>query len=200
MNSSDFASYLVQAAAAKPKVIGLANAGGDFTNAIKQAGEFGLTGKGIKLAGLSVTINDVHALGLKTAQGVQFVTPFYWDATEATRQWSRRYFEKEKKMPNHIQAGVYGAVMHYLNAVKAAGTDDGPQVVQQMRKTPINDFFTRNGSIREDGRVMREFALMEVKAPEESKAPWDYFKLVRNVSAADTAIPLKDSECSLVRK
>ncbi len=200
LNSADFASFLVQAAAAKPKVIALANAGSDFTNAIKQAGEFGIAGKGVKLAGLSVTINDVHSLGLKTAQGVQFVTPFYWDATEQTRQWSRRYFEKEKKMPNHIQAGVYGAVMHYLNAVKAAGTDNGPQVVEQMRKMPINDFFTRNGSIREDGRVMREFALMEVKAPEESKAPWDYFKLVRTVSANDTAIPLKDSECSLVRK
>ena len=147
-----------------------------------------------------MTINDVHALGLKTAQGVQFVTPFYWDANDETRAWSKRYFEKERKMPNHIQAGVYGAVMHYLKAVSAAGTDDGPKVVAKMRETPINDFFTRGGSIREDGRVMREFHLMEVKSPEESRAPWDYFKLIRTISAAETAIPLKDSECALVKR
>ena len=200
LNSSDFASFIIQAVAAKPKVIALANAGGDFTNAIKQAGEFGVNAKGTKLAGLSVTINDVHALGLKTAQGVQFVTPFYWDATPETREWSRRYFEKERKMPNHIQAGVYGAVMHYLRAVSAAGTDDGPTVIAKMRQTPINDFFTRNGSIREDGRVMREFHLMEVKTPEESKAPWDYFKLIRTISAEETAIALKDSECPMVKR
>lgn len=200
LNSADFASFIVQAVSAKPKVIALANAGSDFTNGIKQAGEFGVNTRGIKLAGLSVTINDVHALGLKTAQGVQFVTPFYWDANDETRAWSKRYFEKERKMPNHIQAGVYGAVMHYLKAVSAAGTDDGPKVVAKMRETPINDFFTRGGSIREDGRVMREFHLMEVKSPEESRAPWDYFKLIRTISAAETAIPLKDSECALVKR
>ncbi|MGE0735515.1 MAG: ABC transporter substrate-binding protein [Alphaproteobacteria bacterium] len=200
LNSTDFASYLVQAEASKAKIIGLANAGSDFTNAIKQAGEFGLIAKGIRIAGLSVTINDVHSLGLKTAQGVQFVTPFYWDMTPETRAWSKRFFDKEKKMPNHIQAGVYGAVMHYLNAVKAANTDDGPKVVDQMKKTPINDFFTKNGSIRVDGRVMREFHLMEVKAPGDSKYAWDYFKLVKTMTANDTAIPLKDSECALVKK
>ncbi len=200
LNSSDFSSFILQALAAKPKVIALANAGGDFTNAIKQAGEFGVNTRNIKLAGLSVTINDVHSLGLKTAQGVQFVTPFYWDSTPETREWSRRYFEKERKMPNHIQAGVYGAVMHYLKAVRAAGTDDGPTVVAKMRELPINDFFTKAGSIREDGRVMREFHLMEVKTPEESKVPWDYFKLIRTISANETAIPLKDSECPAVKR
>jgi branched-chain amino acid transport system substrate-binding protein len=200
LNSSDFASFILQAVAAKPKVIALANAGADFTNGIKQAGEFGLNSRNIKLAGLSVTINDVHSLGLKTAQGVQFVTPFYWDANDETRAWSRRYFEKERKMPNHIQAGVYGAVMHYLKAVRAAGTDDGPTVVAKMREIPINDFFTRNGTIREDGRVMREFHLMEVKTPEESRAPWDYFKLIRTLGPTETAIPLADSQCPTIKR
>jgi len=200
LNSSDFASFLMQADTAKPKVLALANAGSDFTNAIKQASEFGLVAKGIKMAGMSVTINDIHSLGLKTAQGVQFITPFYWDSTPETRQWSRRFFEKEKKMPNHIQAGVYGAVMHYLQAVKASGSDDGQTVMAQMRKTPINDFFTKNGYIREDGRVMRDFALMEVKSPDESKAPWDYFKMVKMLTPNETAIPIKDSECALIKK
>ena len=200
LNSSDFASYLLQADAAKPKVLALANAGSDFTNAIKQASEFGLVAKGIKMAGMSVTINDIHSLGLKTAQGVQFITPFYWDSTPETRQWSRRFFDKEKKMPNHIQAGVYGAVMHYLQAVKASGSDDGQAVMTQMRKLPINDFFTKNGYIREDGRVMRDFALMEVKTPDESKAPWDYFKMVKMLTPNETAISIKDSECSLIKK
>jgi branched-chain amino acid transport system substrate-binding protein len=200
LNSSDFASYLMQADTAKPKVLALANAGSDFTNAIKQASEFGLVAKGIKMAGMSVTINDIHSLGLKTAQGVQFITPFYWDSTPETRQWSRRFFDKEKKMPNHIQAGVYGAVMHYLQAVKASGSDDGQAVMAQMRKLPINDFFTKNGYIREDGRVMRDFALMEVKSPDESKAPWDYFKMVKTLTPNETAISIKDSECSLIKK
>ncbi len=200
LNSSDFASYLMQADTAKPKVLALANAGSDFTNAIKQASEFGLVAKGIKMAGMSVTINDIHSLGLKTAQGVQFITPFYWDSTPETRQWSRRFFDKEKKMPNHIQAGVYGAVMHYLQAVKASGSDDGQAVMTQMRKLPINDFFTKNGYIREDGRVMRDFALMEVKSPDESKAPWDYFKMVKTLTPNETAISIKDSECSLIKK
>ena len=200
LNSSDFASYLMQADTAKPKVLALANAGSDFTNAIKQASEFGLVAKGIKMAGMSVTINDIHSLGLKTAQGVQFITPFYRDSTPETRQWSRRFFDKEKKMPNHIQAGVYGAVMHYLQAVKASGSDDGQAVMAQMRKLPINDFFTKNGYIREDGRVMRDFALMEVKSPDESKAPWDYFKMVKTLTPNETAISIKDSECSLIKK
>ena len=200
LNSSDFASYLMQADTAKPKVLALANAGSDFTNAIKQASEFGLVAKGIKMAGMSVTINDIHSLGLKTAQGVQFITPFYWDSTPETRQWSRRFFDKEKKMPNHIQAGVYGAVMHYLQAVKASSSDDGQAVMAQMRKLPINDFFTKNGYIREDGRVMRDFALMEVKSPDESKAPWDYFKMVKTLTPSETAISIKDSECSLIKK
>lgn len=200
LNNSDFASFLMQADTAKPKVLALANAGSDFTNAIKQASEFGLVAKGIKMAGMSVTINDIHSLGLKTAQGVQFITPFYWDSNAETRQWSRRFFDKEKKMPNHIQAGVYGAVMHYLQAVKASGSDDGQTVMTQMRKLPINDFFTKNGYIREDGRVMRDFALMEVKSPDESKAPWDYFKLVKMLTPNETAIPMKDSECSWFKK
>ncbi len=199
LNTSDFASFLVRAEAEKPDVVALANAGSDFTNAIKQAGEFGLTSKGIKMVGLSVTINDIHSLGLATSQGVQFVTPFYWDMTPETRAWSRRFQEIEKKMPNHIQAGVYGSVMHYLAAVKAAGSDDGPTVVAQMKKMPINDLFTKNGRIREDGRVLREFHFMEVKSPKESKGPWDYFKLIETISAEDTAKPLSESECPLIK-
>jgi len=200
LNSPDFSSFLLQAEAAKPNVIVLATAGSDFTTAVKQAGEFDLNSRGIKMVGTSVTINDVHSLGLKAAQGVQFVTPFYWDMTPETRAWSKRFFERENKEPNHIHAGVYGAITHYLNAVKAAATTDGPKVVAQMKATPINDFFTKNGRIREDGRVMREFYSMEVKKPDESKGPWDYFKLVSTLSADETARPLSQSECNLVKK
>lgn len=195
LNTSDFSSYLLQAQAAKPDAIVLANAGSDFTNAVKQANEFGLPQHGIKMIGTSVTINDVNSLGLKSAQGVQFVTPFYWDMTAETRAWSARFFAIEKKEPNHIQAGVYGVVTHYLQAVKAAGTADGPAVVAKMKATPINDFFTHDGSIRRDGRVLRPFYFMEVKSPAESTHPWDYFKLISTLSPTDTAKPLAAGDC-----
>jgi branched-chain amino acid transport system substrate-binding protein len=198
LNTTDFSSYLVQAEAAKPDAVVLATAGSDFTTAVKQAGEFGLASHGIKIVGTSVTINDVHSLGLKTAQGVQFVTPFYWDMTPETRAWSKRFSEREKKEPNHIHAGVYGAVMQYLRAVKETGSSEGSKVVAHMREMPINDFMTKDGKLRADGRVLREFYFMEVKKPEESKGPWDYFKLVATLSPDETARPLGEGDCKLV--
>jgi branched-chain amino acid transport system substrate-binding protein len=200
LNESEFSSYILQAEAAKPDVVALANAGSDFTNALKQAAEFGLTAHDIKIVGTSVTINDVHGLGLNAAKGVQFAVPFYWDMTDKTREWSKRFFEVEKKMPNHIHAGVYGSVQHYLQAVAASGTTEGPAVVKKMKETPINDFFTKEGRIRKDGKVLREYYLMEVKAPEESKQPWDYLKVLETISAEETAVPEKESECSLIKK
>ena len=200
LNSSDFSSYLVQAQAAKPDVVALATAGSDFTNALKQASEFGLVSEGIKIVGTSVTINDVHSLGLETAQGVQFAAPFYWDMTPETRTWSQRFYDIEGKMPNHIHAGVYGAVKHYLEAVQAVGSSDGAKVIEKMKAMPINDFFTRDGKIRPDGKVARPFYLFEVKAPSESKGEWDLLKMLEVIPAEETAVPLEQSACGLLKK
>ena len=151
LNTADFSSFLLQAQASKAKIIGLANAGGDTINSIKQAAEFGIVEGGQKLAGLLVFITDMHSLGLQTAQGLQLTEAFYWDQNDETRAWSKKFFDKMKREPTMVQAGVYGAVMHYLNAIKATGSDDGPTVVKQMKATPVNDFMTKNGKIREDG-------------------------------------------------
>src|SRR5947208_336993 len=172
LNSLDMSSFLLQAQSSKAKVIGLANAGGDTINSIKTANEFGIT-KTQKVAGLLVFINDIHALGLPVAKGMLLTEAFYCDLNPETRAWSRRYFERMKKMPNMIQAGTYSSVMHYLRAVRAAGTDDAAAVMAQMKATPINDFFVKNGRIREDGRMMREMYVFEVKQPSESTYPWD---------------------------
>ncbi len=169
LNTADFSSYLLQAQASKAKIIGLANAGGDTINSIKQASEFGIVAGGQKLAGLLVFITDIHSLGLKTAQGLQLTEAFYWDQNDATRAWSKRFLDKMKREPSMVQAGVYGAVTHYLNAIKATGSDDGLTVVNKMKATPVNDFMTKNGKIREDGRLVRDMYLYEVKKPEESK-------------------------------
>jgi len=203
LNSSDFSSYLLQAQAAKPQVVALATAGSDFTNALKQAAEFGLVDNGIKIVGTSVTINDVHSLGMETAKGVQFAAPFYWDQTPETRAWSERFKAVEGKMPNHIHAGVYGAVKHYLEAVQALGdkaSEDGLAVIDKMKATRINDFFTKDGEIRPDGKVLRPFYLFEVKAPAESKGEWDLLKELEVIPAQDTAVPLADSVCPMVKK
>lgn len=200
LNTADFSSFLLQAQASKAKVVGLANAGGDTTNAIKQAAEFGLGASGQKLAGLLVYINDINALGLKTAAGMLLSEAFYWDLNDETRAWSRRFFERTKKMPNMSQAGVYSATMHYLNAVKRAGTDETNAVMAEMRKTPINDFFAKNGRIREDGRMVHDMYLFEVKKPEESKAPWDYYKVVATIPGDQAFQPLEKSRCPLVKK
>ena len=200
LNTPDFSSYLLQAQSSKAKVIGLANAGADTTNAIKQAAEFGIVQGGQKLAGLLVYINDVHALGLRTAQGLVLTEAFYWDMNDETRAFSKRFFARVQRMPNMSQAGVYSATRHYLEAVQAAGTDATEPVIAKMKATPVNDVFAKNGRIREDGRMVHDMYLFEVKKPEESKAPWDYYKLVATIPADEAFQPLTQSRCPLVRK
>ncbi|QOT79916.1 ABC transporter substrate-binding protein [Cupriavidus basilensis] len=201
IGASDFASYLLQAQASKAQVVGLANAGGDAVNAIKAASEFGLTkGGNQRMAGLLLYINDIHAIGLKTASGLLLTEGFYWDMNDATRAWSRRYFEKLKKMPNMSQAGTYSSVMHYLKAIQAAGTDETAAVMKQMKALPINDFFAKNGRIREDGRMIHDMYLFEVKTPAESKYPWDYYKLLATVPGDQAFMPVAKSQCPLLKR
>ncbi|MCT9071163.1 ABC transporter substrate-binding protein [Cupriavidus gilardii] len=201
IGASDFASYLLQAQASKAQVVGLANAGGDSVNAIKAAHEFGLTRDNKqKLAGLLLYINDIHAIGLKTAAGLVLTEAFYWDMNDATRKWSRRYFDKLRKMPNMSQAGVYSSVMHYLKAVQAAGTDETAAVMKQMKAMPIQDFFTSNGRIREDGRMVHDMYLFEVKTQAESKYPWDYYKVLATVPGDQAFIPPSKSKCPLLKR
>jgi branched-chain amino acid transport system substrate-binding protein len=200
LSTPDFSSFLLQAQGSGAKVIGLANAGGDTSTSIKQAGEFGITAGGQQLAGLLVFISDIHALGLKAAQGLQLTASFYWDLNDETRAWSKRFFERNKKMPTMAMAGLYGATMHYLNAVKAVNSTDTAKVMEQMRKTPINDFMTKNGVLREDGKVMRDMYLFQVKTPEESKGPWDYYKLIKTIPAVEVTRPAAESLCPLLHK
>nr|WP_224788588.1 ABC transporter substrate-binding protein [Pandoraea terrae] len=201
LNTSDFSSYLLQAQTSGAKVIGLANAGGDFVNAVKAANAFGITRSGRQqLAGLLVFLPDIHALGLQTAQGLQFSTAFYWDLNDETRKWSKRFLEKAKRMPTQVDAGNYSSTMHYLQAVKAAGTDDTAAVMKKMKEMPINDFFAKNGRIREDGRMVHDMYLVQVKKPSESKYPWDYYT-VKAVIPGDKAFrPLSESACPLLKK
>ncbi|QQX88246.1 ABC transporter substrate-binding protein [Cupriavidus necator] len=199
--TSDFASYLLQAQASKAQVVGLANAGGDTVNAIKAASEFGLTRNNTqRMAGLLLYINDIHAIGLKTASGLVLTEAFYWDMNEATRAWSRRYFDKLRKMPNMSQAGAYSSVTHYLKAVQAAGTDETAAVMKKMKSMPINDFFAKNGRIREDGRMVHDMYLFEVKTPAESKYPWDYYKVLATVPGEQAFMPVSKSQCPLLRR
>ncbi|MGA2550570.1 MAG: ABC transporter substrate-binding protein [Burkholderiaceae bacterium] len=199
LNASDFSSAIVQAQASKAKVVALANAGGDTVNAIKAAREFGLT-KNQRLAGLLVFINDVHALGLEATKGMFVTESFYWDMNEETRAWSRRYFDIMKKMPNMAQAGVYSSTLHYLKSVQAAGTDATTPVMQKFRSMPINDMFVKNGRVREDGRMIRDMYVFEVKQPSESKYPWDYYKLRATIPGDQAFLPLSQSRCALVKK
>ncbi|MBB1624325.1 ABC transporter permease [Achromobacter sp. UMC71] len=199
LGSSDFASYLLQAQSSRAQVVGLANAGGDTVNAIKAASEFGLTQGGQKMAGLLLYINDIHAIGLEAASGLMLTEAFYWDMNDQTRAWSQRYYDKLKKMPNMSQAGTYSSVMHYLKAVQAAGTDAPDAVMKQMKAMPINDFFATNGRIREDGRMVHDMYLFEVKKPSESKRPWDYYNLVATVPGDEAFMPLSKSTCPLVK-
>ena len=201
LNTSDFSSYLLQAQASKSQVVGLANAGADMTNSLKQANEFGLTAGGQSLAALLVNLPDIHALGLNSAKGLMFADSFYWDLNDKTRAWSKRFMERfNGKAPGSLQAAVYGAVLHYLKAVDAAKSDDGAAVAEQMRKTPINDFYTINGTIRDDGRVLRDMYLLQVKDPSDSKYPWDYYKLVTTVAGEKAFRPLADGGCPLIVK
>ena len=200
INTLDFSSALLQAQASKAKVVGLANAGADTTNSIKQAAEFGIVRGGQKLAGLLVFINDVNTLGLEAAQGMLLTNAFYWDRNEESRAWSRRYFQRMNKMPNMTQAGIYSATTHYLKAVQAAGTDETQAVMEKMRSTPINDFFVKNGYIRSDGRMVHDMYLYEVKKPAQSKEAWDYYTLVATIPAEQAFQPLSASKCPLVKK
>ena len=199
LNASDFSSFLLQAQTSKAKIIGLANAGGDTINAIKAANEFGIT-KSQRLAGLLVFINDIHSLTINTTQGMLLTESYYWDLNDESRKWARRFFEKMKKMPNMVQAGTYSSVMHYLKAVQAAGTDDTAAVMARMKATPVNDFFAKNGRIREDGRMIKDMYLFEVKSPAESKYPWDYYKLKATIPGEQAFLPVAKSACSLVKK
>jgi branched-chain amino acid transport system substrate-binding protein len=199
LGTADFSSYLLQAQNSKAKVIGLANAGGDTINSIKQAGEFGVLEGGQKLAGLLVFISDIHSLGLQAAQGLQLTSAFYWDQDDATRAWSKRFMDEMKREPTMVQAGVYGAIMHYLAAIKATGSDDGPTVVKQMKATPVNDFMTKNGKIREDGTLVRDMYLFEVKKPSESKGRWDYYKQIAVIPGEEGFKLPGPNQCPLVK-
>ncbi|MBP2313980.1 ABC transporter substrate-binding protein [Azospirillum soli] len=198
--ASDFSSFLLQAQSSKAEVIGLANAGADTINAIKAANEFGIVQGGQKLAGLLVFITDIHSLGLETAKGLNLTTGFYWDMDEKTREWSKRFHAKTGKMPSMVQAGVYSSLMHYFKAVDATGTDDTDKVVAKMKETKVEDFFARNGRIREDGRMVHDMYLAQVKTPQESKGPWDYYKIVRTIPAEEAFLPIAESQCPLVKK
>ncbi|TAL80614.1 MAG: ABC transporter substrate-binding protein [Candidimonas sp.] len=199
IDANDFSSYILQAQASKAKVVGFATAGQAAINAIKSAGEFGL-GKSQVLAGLYVFISDVHSLGLNVAQNMYVTTGFYWDQNEESRKWARRYFEKMKRMPSMIQAADYSATMHYLKAVQAAGTDDTAAVMKKMKEMPINDFFAKNGKIREDGLMVHDMYLAQVKKPAESKYPWDYYTIKAVIPAEQAFQPLSKSICARLGK
>jgi len=199
LGTTDYSSYVLQAQTSGAKIIGLASTGQDTINAIKAAHEFGLTPKQ-KLAALLLWINDVHALGLETAQGLLLTNAWYWDMNDGSREFAKRFHERVGHMPNMAHAGDYSSTLHYLKAVEAAGSDDPDAVSRKMRTTPINDFFARNGTIREDGRMVHDMYLWEVKSPAESKGPWDYYKLVKTIPADQAFQPLSASTCYLVKK
>jgi len=204
LNSSDFSSFLLQAQASKAKIIGMANAGGDTTNTIKQASEFGIVAGGQKLAGLLLFITDVHSLGLKVAQGLNFTETFYWDLNDGTRAFSKRFSErtKNKAQPSMVQAGVYSGLIHYFKTLDAMGGNphDGIKVVAKMKELPTDDPLFGKGSIRADGRKIHPAYLFEVKKPEESKGPWDYYKLIGTTPGDQAFRPLSESACALVKK
>ncbi|MBX9635877.1 MAG: ABC transporter substrate-binding protein [Magnetospirillum sp.] len=199
--NSDFSSFLLQAQASQAKIIGLANAGTDTTNAIKQAKEFGITQGGQSLAGLLVFLSDIHSLGLDTAQGMMLTTGYYWDNDDGTRAFAKKWSERMKgRMPTMVHAGVYSSVLHYLRSVQAGKTDEGIKVAEQIRTLPINDFFAKNGKVRADGRMVHDMYLAQVKKPSESKGPWDYYNILRTIPGDEAFKPLADSTCPLVKK
>jgi branched-chain amino acid transport system substrate-binding protein len=196
--TADFASFLLQAQSSHAKVVGLANGGDDTTNSIKQAAEFGIVRGGQRLAALGAFITDVHAVGLGGAQGLLLTTSFYWDRTEESRQWSKRFFARRRVMPTQAQAGVYSAVAHYLKAVDALGSDEANAVVAKMRNMPIHDFFADRGFVRPDGRMVHDMYLVEVKKPEESHYAWDYYKILKIIPGEETFRPMNEGGCPLV--
>ena len=197
-DTTDFSSFLLQAQSSGAKIVAFANAGGDTVNSVKQANEFGIQQRGQRIVGLLTYISDVNSMGLANAQGLILASAFYWDMDAETRAWTARYQARLNKVPTMAQAGTYGAVLHYLKAIQAAGTDDGPTVVQKMKELPINDFFTKNGRIRQDGRVIRNMYLLQVKSPQESKYRFDYYKLLDTVPGDHAFRPLNEGGCPLV--
>ncbi len=199
LSTSDFSSFMLQAQSSGAKILGLANAGGDFINSVKAAKEFGVTGT-MSLAGLLVFINDVHALGLEATQGLYLTSGWYWDKDDASRKWGQRFFDKHKRMPSFLQAGDYSSVDFYLKGVKASGTDDADTLMKWMKSNKVNDFFATNGYIREDGRMIHDMYLMQVKKPSESKKPWDYYKIVETLPGEQVYASLAESTCKLIKK
>jgi branched-chain amino acid transport system substrate-binding protein len=200
LGTPDFSSYLLQAQASKARVIGLANAGGDTINALKQAGEFGITAGGQSVVPMLVYISDVHALGLKTAQGLKLATAFYWDRTPETRAWGERFMERNKgRAPTMVQAGVYSLVTHFLKAVAATNSDAADVVVPKMKEMPVDDVLWKHVRIREDGRSLNDLYLVEVKKPEESKKPWDYYRILATVPGEKAFRPLNAGGCPFVK-
>jgi branched-chain amino acid transport system substrate-binding protein len=200
LGTADFSSYLLQAQASGAKVVALANGGGDMVNALKQAGEFGLTRGGQTVVALLVFITDVHSMGLSTAQGLKFVTAFYWDRDAESRAWSKRFFARHGRMPTMAQASVYSAIRHYLKAIAAAGTDEAKAVMAKMRELPVDDFYAKNGRLREDGRLVHDMYFAEVKKPSESKEPWDDYKILGVIPGASAFRSLEDGGCPLVKR
>ena len=196
LSASDFSSFLLQAQSSKAQILGLANAGGDTINSIKAANEFGIT-RTMKLAGLLVFINDIHSLGLKTTQGMYLTDSWYWNRDAETRAWSRKFFEKIKRMPSSIQAGDYSAALNYLQAVKAINSDDADKVLAKMRGTKINDMFAKGGFIRGDGRMVHDMYLMQVKSPDKSTEPWDYYNVVQTFKGEEAWTTKAESKCAL---
>jgi branched-chain amino acid transport system substrate-binding protein len=198
-NLPDFSSFLLQAKSSGAKVVGLAFGGNDMKNAIKQAHEFGISEGGQILAPLQLFASDIRGVGLEVSQGIKLVEAFYWDQNDQTRAFSKRFYEDNKAMPTMLQAGMYGAVTHYLKAIQAAGTVDSTAVMKKMREMPINDFMTHDAHIRVDGRVMRDMYLYQVKTPAESKSDWDVYKVVRTIPAAEAWRPLAEGGCPLAQ-
>ncbi len=196
LNASDFSSFLLQAQSSKAQILGLANAGGDFVNAVKAANEFGIT-KNMKLAGMLVFITDIHSLGLNLTQGMYLTDGWYWDQNAESRAWAKKFFAKTKKMPTMLHAADYSAATQYLNAVKATGTDDGDKVMAHLKATKINDMFAKNGVIRPDGRMVHDMYLVQVKTPAESKYPWDYYKVVQTIPGDQAYMSKAESKCAL---
>ena len=200
LNTADFSAYLLQAQASGAKVVALANAGGDMTNSIKQANEFGLANAGQTVVSLLTFITDVNSVGLKAAQGLTFVTAFYWDRDDESRSWSKRFFELHKRMPTMGQAAIYSAIRHYVRAIEAAGTDEAKAVMAKMRDIPVNDFYAKNGKVREDGRMVHDMYFVQVKKPEESTGPWDYYKILSTIPGDQAFRPLDEGGCPLVKQ
>ncbi|MFA1686691.1 ABC transporter substrate-binding protein [Achromobacter dolens] len=196
LSTSDFSSFLLQAQASKAEILALANAGADATNAIKAANEFGLT-KTMRLAGMIMFIKDIHAMGLETAKGMYLTDSWYWNASDETRAWARKFYERRDAMPSSLQAADYSAAIQYLRAVKATGTDDADKVLAYLRENKLDDVYIKNGVVRPDGRVVHDMYLLQVKTPEESKAPWDYFKVVQTIDGNEAFTTKAETRCAL---